>query len=81
MHKTQLETGHMDNPNEVFGGALNVALEGDKQDGVKTFKKEDGNYKDNENSVTRRHQGTQTELCSVPSGHFVHGTQCCDRTT
>ena len=66
LHKTQLQTGHVDNPNGLSGAALDFALEGDRQDGVE---KEDENYKDYEYSVTRRHQGTQTELCS--NDHFV----------
>ena len=69
LHKTQLQTGHVDNPNGLSGAALDFALEGDRQDGVETVKKEDEYYKDYEYSVTRHHRGTQTELCS--KDHFV----------
>ncbi|XP_078376623.1 uncharacterized protein LOC144659964 [Oculina patagonica] len=67
VHKTQLQTGHMNNPNGLSGGAVDLTHGRDQQVGVKTIKQQDENCKDSEQSDTRLHQGTQTELCSIPS--------------
>lgn len=71
VHKTQLQTGHMDNPNGLSGGAVDFTRGRDKQDGVKTIKQQHENCKDPEHSDSRLHQGTQTELSSIPNGHYV----------
>ncbi|KAL9966374.1 hypothetical protein ACROYT_G024434 [Oculina patagonica] len=70
-HKTQLQTGHIDNPNGVSGGAVDFILGGDEQDCEKTIQQQDENCEDSKHSDTRRHQGTQTGLCSIPNGHLV----------
>ncbi|XP_078375842.1 uncharacterized protein LOC144659297 [Oculina patagonica] len=70
----QLQTGQIDKPtilSEVKNsGAIDVTIEeGDEGDNT-TMKVEDENCQDAEHSNTRRHQGTQTDLCSSP---IVHG--------
>ncbi len=69
----QLQTGQIDKPtilSEVKNsGAIDVTIEeGDEGDDT-TMKVEEENCQDAEYSNTRRHQGTQTDLCSSPTVH------------
>lgn len=68
--KNQLQTGQIDKPT-IFStvknsGAFDVTLEDGEQRDSNTVERQHENCQDAEHSDTRRHQGTQTELCSGP---------------
>lgn len=73
----QLQSGQIDQPTMLSevknSGAMDVTLEeGDEGDDNKV-EVEDESSQDTEqrNNNTRRHQGTQTEQCSIPVADFV----------
>ncbi|XP_078377194.1 uncharacterized protein LOC144660448 [Oculina patagonica] len=71
----QLQTGQIDTPNLLSevkdSGAIDVTSEGGEQSDGNTVEIQDDNCKDSEHSGSRRHQGTQTELCLIPVAVFV----------
>ena len=66
----QLQTGQIDNPNLLSevkdSGAIDVTLEEADEEDDNIMKIQNKSCQDAEQSDTRRHQGTQTELCSGP---------------
>ncbi len=76
--KDQLQTGQSDKPSFYSSmknsGAIDVTLEDDKQRDANIAEIQDENCQDAVHSDTRRHQGTQTELCCTTVADFAaHG--------
>ncbi|XP_078375874.1 uncharacterized protein LOC144659334 [Oculina patagonica] len=74
--KNQLQTGQIDKPTFLSAvkasGAIDVTLEDGEQGDVNTTEVQENNFKDDDrkHSDTKRHHGTQTQLCSIPIYHF-----------
>jgi hypothetical protein len=76
--KNQLETGQIEKPSILSAvkdsRAVDVTLEEGEQGDDNKVKIQDENHQDAVYRHSRRHQGTQTELCSVPMTIvLVHG--------
>ncbi len=76
--KNQLQTGQFDQPTILStvkdSGAIDIFLEEDEQLDGNRVEIQDANRQDVEHGDTKRHQGTQTELCRIPIADFVaHG--------
>ena len=69
--KNQLDTGEIGKPTILSAvkdsGAIDVSLEEGEQDDQKVKNIQDEPHQDSIYSDRKRHQGTQTELCSISS--------------
>ena len=77
--KNQLQTGQIEKPSILSAvknsGVIDVTLE-EGEDDDEMVKIQDETHQDTVYSKTKRHQGTQTELCSIPvTGDLVYGSK------